>query len=204
MNLQDKILNKLNEIKIDTFTITDIIELDSYDNLRKSLERMVKNNKIRRIFRGVYDVPKLNQTFNMLYPPSIDGITKALARNFNWDIYPTGNYALNLLGVSTQVPSKYIYISSGPYKKYEYEQTVIEFKHGSLKITKQYSYNTNLVIQALKELGKENVTNDILRKIGDNFTLEELSKICTEAKNTTIWIYQYILKIKEIKDAKNS
>ena len=110
MNLQDKILNKLNEIKIDTFTIIDIIELDSYDNLRKSLERMVKNNKIRRIFRGVYDVPKLNQTFNMLYPPSIDGITKALARNFNWDIYPTGNYALNLLGVSTQVPSKYIYI----------------------------------------------------------------------------------------------
>ena len=90
------------------------------------------------------------------------------------------------------------------YYLYEYEKTIIEFKHGSLKITKQYSYNTNLVIQALKELGKENVTNNILRKIGDNFTLEELSKICTEAKNTTIWIYQYILKIKEIKDAKNS
>lgn len=198
MNLNEKILEKVNELKLDAFTVSDIIDLGSYDNLRKSLERMTKTNKIRRLLRGIYDIPKYNKTFNMYTAPSIEGIAKAIARSLNWDIYPSGNYALNILGLSTQVPSKYSYISSGPYRTYEYEGIIIEFKHASLKETKSYSYNTNLVIQALKELGKENITIIELKKIKSKFSNEELLEICNEAKNTTIWIYENISKLKEL------
>ena len=202
MQLQGKIIDKIEQLDLNAFTINDIIELGSYNNLRKTLERMTKDKIIRRLIRGVYDIPKYNKTFNMYTPPSIDGIAKAIARNFNWDIYPTGNYALNVLGLSTQIPSKYIYISSGPYRKYVYEENTIEFKHASLRETNSFSYNTNLVIQAIKELGKENINYNNLKAIANNFSLEELENICNESKNTTVWIYECIKRMRGISNEK--
>lgn len=198
MTIDKDILNRLNEQNISVFTINDIIDLGSYDNLRKILERMTKSGILRRLIRGVYEIPKYNKTFNMIAPPSIDEIAKALARNFNWDIYPSGNYALNILGVSTQIPSKYIYISSGPNRKYEYEGNIIVFKHATLKETNSFSYITNIVIQAFKELGKDNITDDIIKLICQKFSSDEIKLICEEAKKTTIWIYQNILRLKEV------
>lgn len=199
MTIDKDILKRLNEQNIKVFTINDIIDLGSYDNLRKILERMTKSGILRRLIRGVYEIPKYNKTFNMIAPPSIDEIAKALARNFNWDIYPSGNYALNILGVSTQIPSKYIYISSGPNRKYEYEGNIIVFKHATLKETNSFSYITNIVIQAFKELGKDNITDDIIKLICQKFSSDEIKLICEEAKKTTIWIYQNILRLKEVK-----
>ena len=172
MTIDKDILNRLNEQNISVFTINDIIDLGSYDNLRKVLERMTKSGIFRRLIRGV--------------------------RNFNWDIYPSGNYALNILGISTQIPSKYIYISSGPNRKYEYEGNIIFFKHATLKETSSFSYITNIVIQAFKELGKDNITNDIIKLIRQKFSSDEINLICEEAKKTTIWIYQNILRLKEV------
>ena len=198
MGIDKDILKRLNEQNIKVFTINDIIDLGSYDNLRKILERMTKSGILRRLIRGVYEIPKYNKTFNMIAPPSIDEIAKALARNFNWDIYPSGNYALNILGVSTQIPSKYIYISSVPNRKYEYEGNIIVFKHATLKETNSFSYITNIVIQAFKELGKDNITDDIIKLICQKFSSDEINLICEEAKKTTIWIYQNILRLKEV------
>ena len=97
MSVEKDILYRLNKQNISVFTANDIIDLTSYDNLRKSLERMTKAGIIRRLIRGVYEIRKYNKTFNTIAAPSIDEIAKALARNFNWDIYPSGNYALNIL-----------------------------------------------------------------------------------------------------------
>ena len=72
-----------------------------------------------------------------------------------------------------------------------------------MKETNSYSYNTNLVIQAMKELGKENINNDILIKIFKNFNKEELEVIYNEAKNTTIWIYENILRMRGFENEKN-
>ena len=198
MTIDKDILNRLNEQNISVFTINDIIDLGSYDNLRKILERMTKSGILRRLIRGVYEIPKYNKTFNMIAPPSIDEIAKALARNFNWDIYTSGNYALNILGISTQIPSKYIYISSGPNRKYEYDGNMIIFKHATLKETNSFSYITNIVIQAFKELGKDNITDEIIKLIRQKYSSDEINLICEEAKKTTIWIYQNILRLKEV------
>lgn len=198
MSVEKDILYRLKKQNISVFTANDIIDLTSYDNLRKSLERMTKAGSLKRLIRGVYEIPKYNKTFNTIAAPSIDEIAKALARNFNWDIYPSGNYALNILGISTQIPSKYIYISSGPYREYEYEGNIIVFKHATLKETNSFSYITNIVIQALKELGKDNITDEIIKIIRQKFSSDEINLICKEAKKTTIWIYQNILRFKEV------
>ena len=66
MTIDKDILNRLNEQNISVFTINDIIDLGSYDNLRKILERMTKSGTLRRLIRGVYEIPKYNKTFNKI------------------------------------------------------------------------------------------------------------------------------------------
>lgn len=72
ITIDKDIINRLNEQNISVFTINDIIDLGSYDNLRKILERMTKSSILRRLIRGVYEILKYNKTFNMIDPPSID------------------------------------------------------------------------------------------------------------------------------------
>ena len=101
---------------------------------------MISINKIKHLTWFIYQ--------------SIDEISKILSRKFNLDIYLPG---INSLGISTQISSKYIYISSGPNRKYEYEKNILFFKHATLKETNSFSYIANIVIQAFKELGKDNI-----------------------------------------------
>ena len=68
--------------------------------------------------------------------------------------------------------------------------------------TNSFSYNTNLVIQSIKELGKENINYNNLKAIANNFSLEELENICNESKNTTVWIYEFIKKMRGISNEK--
>ena len=87
--------------------------------------------------------------------PNIDKVAHAYARKFNWYIQPSGDTALNLLGLSTQVPGRYVYLSNGPNKSYQILNTTLEFKHRSLKES-GFKYDVSVIIvQALKTLGKE-------------------------------------------------
>ena len=94
-NLQKSILERISKENLGAFTSTDFLDLASYDAIRKSLDRLEDSKKIRRVIRGVYDKPSLNKTFNMFESPKIEDIAYAIARQNNWSICPTGNYALN-------------------------------------------------------------------------------------------------------------
>lgn len=198
MNTKENILAKLKKEGISVFTVNDLIGIADYDTLRKNLERMNKDNIIKRIIRGVYYIPKYNKSFNAYSVYNIDEVAKAIARWSNWIICPSGNYALNLLGLSTQVPSKYSYISSGPYRRYDIDDNVIEFKNVSQKQINNYSYMTLLVIQAIKEIGKDNISDSDLIAIKKKLTEEEFKKLYEESKQTVIWIFNVIQRMKEL------
>ena len=119
----------------------------------------------------------------------------ALARNFGWTIVPCGDTALNLLGLSTQVPAVWLYVSDGTYKEYTYENITIKFKRTTNKEISKLSSKTALVIQAIKALGKENVTDEVVEKIRAVTTDDEKLTMFAEAKYTTAWIYDVIKTI---------
>ena len=119
----------------------------------------------------------------------------ALARKFGWTIVPCGDTALNRLGLSSQVPAVWLYVSDGTYKEYTYGKTVIRFKRTTNKEISKISYKTALVIQAVKALGKENITDEIKNKIASTTTDEEKAKMFAEAKYATSWIYDVIKEI---------
>ncbi len=93
----------------DFFTIAD------YETVRKTLNRLVNDEYIQRIINGVYYKPKYIEAINEYKAPNIDEVAHAIARKYNWTIAPSGNTALNLLGLDTQVPAKWTYISDGRY-----------------------------------------------------------------------------------------
>ena len=102
---------------------------------------------------------------------------------------------MNLVGLSTQVPAIWLYVSDGPYKEYSFNNTTIKFKHTENKGISKLSYKTSLVIQALKALGKENIDNNVIVKLTKALTDDEKKNMVDEAKCTKSWIYEYMESI---------
>lgn len=177
------------------FVISDFCDLMDYGTAKKSLSRLESNNKIQKIMRGVYYNPRYSQLIQEYEKPSVDEVAKAIARNFKWTIAPSGNTALNQLGLSTQVPAKWIYFSDGPYKTYKIGTQELEFKHRTNKEISGMSEKTILVIQALKELGEEQITENVIQKLKRQLTNEEKRTLLDESKQTTVWIFNVIKKI---------
>lgn len=119
----------------------------------------------------------------------------AIARKFGWTIAPSGNTALNQLGVSTQVPAKWSYISDGPYNNFEFGTVEIEYKHRSNKNISGLSYKTASVIQGIRALGKENIGSAEIAKIRQCLSEQEKESLLTEAQQSTAWIYKYMKEI---------
>ena len=177
------------------FVTSDFGDIADTSTIRQSLSRLVQTGTLRRILKGVYEKPKYSQVLDEYAAADPDAVAKALARSYHWTIAPCGNTALNLLGLSTQVTAVWSYISDGPYKKYEWNSTKLDFKHRTNKEITGLSYMTSLIIQALKTLGKSNVTPEMMQTLSQKLT-EEDKRICLkEAAESTDWVYDTIRQI---------
>lgn len=177
------------------FAPKDFIDLASHDNARKILERLTKHGTIRRVMRGVYDYPRYSKLLDKQASPDPDGIARAIARAHGWTILPSGNTALNLLGLSTQVPAKWEYFSDGPTKTYSWDGGKLSFKHRANKETTVLSPKTALLVQALKALGEANVNRNTMTKLRKAFDAKERKRAVREARYATSWVYEIIKRL---------
>lgn len=178
-----------------SFSSSDLMKILTRQQVDNALSDLVKSGKIRRICRGMYDYPKYSDVLQQELSPDIQHVAKAFARKFKWRIEPSGETALNLLGLSTQIQSKYIYLSDGPNRKYQIQNTTLEFKKSVLKDIGFKYFQSSLIVQALKSLGKEHVTHATLEKIRTQIDDKMYEKILKDTQSTTGWIYEHIKKI---------
>ena len=174
------------------FVSTDFTDITDKKTVNMGLIRLADEGLIKKILFGVYYKPEFSELLGETVAPSPNKVAHALARNFGWTIVPCGDTALNLLGLSTQVPSQWVYVSDGAYKEYSFDNTVIKFKRTTNKEISKLSYKTALTIQALKALGKENVSEQIICRLKKALCEEDKEKMLTEAKSATSWVYEYI------------
>ena len=177
------------------FIASDFADIANANTVRSALYRLVQNGSLRRILNGIFEKPKFSRLLNEYVAADPDAGAKALARSYHWTIAPCGNTALNLLGLSTQVTVVWSYISDGPYKTYRWNNTKLEFKHRTNKEITGLSYMTILVIQALKTLGKENVTSRTIRVLRSRLSEEDKAAMLIEAAESTDWVYDTIRQI---------
>ena len=121
--------------------------------IRKSLSRMVKAGKLRRLAHGVYYIPKWIQVWE-LSPP--EQVAQKIAEKEKVHIYPTGIYALNQLGLSTQVPTKLVYLTDGVPRLLTIGKMKVRFKATTRKLALKGPIS-RLVILALDELETGNM-----------------------------------------------
>ncbi len=148
--------------------------------------------------RGVYDYPEYSNFLDEYIAPSPNDVAQAIARNYGWTIVPFGDTALNLLGLSTQVPAIWVYVSDGAYKKYEFNSVKLSFKKTTNKELTGLSSKTALIIQALKALGKENVDKKVVKIISKKLTMKEKQNLLIESKYSTSWIYEALKEIAKV------
>lgn len=177
------------------YVAVDFVDISDKTSVNAYLARLVDEGLIRRILRGVYDKPEYNDFLEEYVAPSPDKVANAIARNFGWTIVPCGDTALNLLGLSTQVPAAWVYVSDGTYKEYTYDNTTIQFKRTTNKEVSKLSYKTALTVQALKALGKDKIDDMVISRLGKLLTAEEKQTMLEEARAATSWIYEYIKQI---------
>ena len=174
------------------FTTVDFADVTEKSRVGVILARLEYDGVIQRVTRGVYYKPIYNKFLNEYLAPTPTLVAEAIAKSNGWTIVPCGDTALNILGLSTQVPAVWSYVSDGNYKKCSYDNTTIYFKHTSNKEISKLSYKTALIVQALRALGKDNITDTVIEKLKSDLTSKEKKKMLAEAKTVTSWIYEYI------------
>lgn len=195
--ISDKI-NDFDSHKV--FFANDFLDIASNATVRQILKRLSDEDKIKRVIDGFYYNPRYSELIGEYEEVSIHELALAIARKYNWNIAPYNSTALNLLGLSTQVPTHYKYISSGRYKEYKIGDTILEFKKVNPGEIANMSLKTATVIQAIKSLGKENITNEVIQKIRENLTEKERKDLMNESKSVPAWIYEVIREICEGKN----
>ena len=179
----------------EAFTSKNFHDLASPDTVRQILRRLTADGTIRRVGRGVYEYPERSSFLKAPAAPDPDAIARAVARSHGWTIVPTGAAALNRMGLSTQVPARWQYLSDGPTKTYSWSGGTILFKHRTTKETTKLSPKTAMIVQALKSLGREHIDNEVIAALQRALTVKEIARATKEARYATAWVYEVIKRI---------
>ena len=193
------ILNRINgSMKGKCFSRSDFADLGSRLSISQTLSRLECEGIIISPLRGYYCKPKISKFLGEVLPPDYNELANAIARNYGWAILPCGDILLNNLGLTTQVPVTWMYVSTGPYREYVSNGTVITFKHTANREMFNMSRTSALIVQALKTLGKANITSQTIEKLQTRLTKRESQRLAEETIRTTSWIFEIIKKIAEV------
>lgn len=179
------------------FTATDFADIADSENIRRAFKEMADAGVIARAARGVYYKPRFSDLLNRTVPPDVDAVAEAVARARGWAIAPSGDHALNRMGLDTQVPAVYAYISTVPYTSISVEPFEVKFKHAANKDLVGMSQTTLLVVQALKALGRDSIDDDVIARISKRLSSDEKKTLLDETQRSTGWIRRAVRRIAE-------
>ncbi len=198
ISYKESVVKKIESFEAGTvFIANDFLEIAGYERIRNILNRLVKDGTIHRILNGVYYQPKYSELIDEYEAPNVHQVALAIARKYNWTITPSENTALNILGLSTQVPAKWVYLSDGRYVTYSFGGIDIEFKRRSNAEISNMSTITSMVIQAIKAIGKDRISEEQIDILKKRLSGEEKKALLREGKTATAWIYEILRKIGE-------
>jgi hypothetical protein len=179
------------------FTPKHFLDLDSNTGVRSALSRLQRDKFIRRLAQGIYDYPREHQALGML-PPKAEEVAKAISEKNAIQFQPSGAYAANLVGLSEQVPGRIVFLTNGPSKKIKIGKQEILFRTTTEKNMYPAGTKVGLVIQAFRNLGKDNIDNIALARTQKFLTGTSRNELIKYLKYAPQWIREHIFKIMDI------
>ena len=176
------------------FSPTDFLDLGSRGAVDKALSRMAATGRIRRVARGLYDVPRHHPIVGVT-APSVDKVARALAGKAGMRLQPTGAYAANLLGLSDQVPAKVVFLTDGRSKRVRLGKLDIVLKQTSPRNMATAGRISGLVIQALRYLGKMHVNGDTVKRLDRRLSPHDRKQLAKDLAYAPAWIVDVMRRL---------
>jgi hypothetical protein len=173
---------------------TDYRGIGTEDAIRKALSRLAHTGQVKRLTHGIYYKPKVDPVLGELRPGA-DEVVKMLAQKERIKVRPSGAHALNRLGLTTQVPTKLVYITNGNSKQFKLGKLQIKFKATSPKKLETIGEISSLLIQALEEIGTENIDAVTERKILELLVKEQPDKLRHDLSLAPAKVNDYIVRL---------
>ena len=178
----------------------DYVSYGASKAIQKSLERLADKQVIVRVAQGIYVRPKISKLIGTLFP-SAEEVAEAIAKRDRIRTVPAGSYALNALGLSTQVPMNIVLLTDGSPREIRVGKRKIKFKKTTPKNLLAKGKISRLVIQALKEIGNGKVSAQEETKIIELLKKEEVKDLKHDIALAPAWVQK--IMIKAISDGKN-
>lgn len=194
MSIDDKVEMKIKKRKAGSILFSeDFQDLGNSGAVKVALHRLVNRGEISRIARGIFAKPKHSELVGEVLP-STEKIAKAIAKRDKARILPTGTYAMHVLGLSTQIPLKLVYLTDGSPRKITIGNRTIQFKKTTPKNLSLKGEVSKLVVQALKEIGKDKATEEEIKKIIILLKKEDRKKLKHDIALAPQWIAEIMAK----------
>lgn len=165
--------------------------------VQKALEQLVGKGLVIRVARGIYCYPKKDKVWNTGFlPPAYDDIANAIAKRERAKVVPTGIHALNRLGLSDQLPMQFVYLTSGRKRNVELaDGHTLQFVHTALKNLAFYNKTAMLVTFALKEIGKDYLTEEQKAHVLQLMQDEDPNSIKHDLALMPDWIQTIVMEV---------
>jgi len=194
INIEKQILVQMKKSKRGELFFPDMFgDIAESAAIRKALQRLTEKEDITRVAQGIYVIPQTNSLIGKIIP-SLEAVAAAIAKRDRARIVPTGIQALYLLGLSTQIPIKVVYLTDGAQRIVNVGKQTINFKRTTPKNVSTKGEISGLVIQALKALGKDKVNENEKKIILDHLKNEKKELILHDIKLAPEWIAKIMNK----------
>lgn len=194
MSIDDQVEVKINKHKAGQILFSeDFQDLGNPGAVKVALHRLVKRGDLTRLARGIFAKPKYSELVGEILP-STEDVAIAIAKRDKARILPTGSYAMHVLGLSTQIPLKLVYLTDGSPRIITIGKRTIQFKKTTPKNLALQGEVSTLVVQALKEIGKGKVTSEEIQRIVDLLKKEDRKTLRHDIALAPQWIAEVMAK----------
>lgn len=177
------------------FTSEEFGDLGGQAAVTSTLKRLHQNGEIRRLDRGLYDYPRQHPELGLLAPRPEDVAKAVVGKSAR--LQPSGAYALNLLGLSPQVPMKIVYLTDDFTRTVQIGRQEIILKGTTPKNMATAGRTSGLVIQALRHLGREQVNEETIAHLKNVLSAEDRKSLLKDVQYAPAWIAAVIRRLAE-------
>jgi hypothetical protein len=172
----------------------DFLDLGSRAAVDKALSRNCKTGLLRRAGRGLYHIPKHHPILGSLVPPDAQ-LHDAICRSDGSKIYSTGAHAANVLGLSDQVPTRPMLLTTGNSRRIRRGRGTLILKHIAPRFVSAKHHKSTLAILALRSIGKRSVDDDVIARLRRNLSSADRAALMDDLASAPAWIADIFRKV---------
>jgi hypothetical protein len=176
------------------FSSADFRDLGSTTAVRLALMRHARQGAIRKVARGLYDLPRQSPRLGVL-PPSSDQIVQAMQGRDRARVQPSGAHAANILGLSPQVPVRAVFLTDGRSRAVHIGKQQILFRHAASRQMAPAGRISGTVIQALRWLGRRQIDDNTVAVLRRHLNAQDRKQLLKDLRFAPAWVADIMRRV---------